>query len=153
MLGSREIRPFAVAALLVQHFAISQGSALTHHSVTTQMPKMVQVSIPGKVVTPEMMHGQIYHPRSRAVWQALEVEVELIHIQPRQFFGHLRVWVSSWHQVAITDPERTALDLVARPDIISGMQAAIDILEDVLPRINVQTMVKYGLEYRVGAAI
>jgi len=151
--ASAEIHPFAIDAALVQPSVISHWSALDHHGLTIQMPKMVQVSIPGKVVTPEMRHGQVYRPRGRAVWQALGVEVELIHIQPRHFFGHLRVWVSSWHQVAITDPERTALDLVARPDIISGMQAAIDILEDVLPRINVQTMVKYGLEYKVGAAI
>jgi predicted transcriptional regulator of viral defense system len=153
MLASGEIHPFAVAAALVQPSAISHWSALAHHGFTTQMPKMVQVSIPGKVVTPEMRHGQVYCPRGRAVWQALGVEVELIHIQPRQFFGHLQVWVSSWHQVAITDPERTVLDLIARPEIFGGMQAAIDILEDVLPRINVQTLVKYGLDYKVGATI
>ena len=83
MLASGEIHPFAVAAALMQLSAISHGSALAHHGLTTQMPKMVQAPIPGKVVTPEMRYGQVYRPRGRAVWQALGVEVELIHNQPR----------------------------------------------------------------------
>ena len=57
MVASGEIHPFAVAAALVRPSAISHWSALDHHGLTTQMPKMVQVSIPGKVVTPEMRRG------------------------------------------------------------------------------------------------
>ena len=153
MPAGEEIHPFAIAVALVQPSAVSHWSALTHHGFTTQIPKMVQVSIPGMVVTPEMRQGKAYQPRGRTVWQALGLEIELIHIQPRHFFGHQQVWVSNWHQVAITDPERTALDLIARPEVFGGMPAVIDILEDVLPRINVQTLVNYGLEYKVGAVI
>jgi len=65
MLASGEIHPFAVAAALVQPPAISHWSALAHHGLTTQMPKMVQVSIPGKVVTPELRHGPVYPTRGR----------------------------------------------------------------------------------------
>jgi predicted transcriptional regulator of viral defense system len=148
-----EIHPFAIAAALVQPSVISHWSALAYHSFTTQIPKMVQVSILRQIVTPEMRNGKTYRPRGRSVWQALGVEVELIHIQPRHFFGHQQIWVSSWHQVAITDPERTVLDLVARPEVFGGLPAAIDILEDTLPRINHTTLVKYGLEYKVGAVI
>jgi len=148
-----DVHPFAVAMALVQSAAISHWSALTHHGFTTQIPKMVQVSAPGKVVTPEMRQGQAYQPRGRTVWRALGVEVEIIHIQPRAFFGHQKIWVSSWHQVTITDPERTALDLVARPEVFGGLPATLDILEEILPRINLQGLVRYGLDYQVGAVI
>ena len=148
-----EIHPFAVAMALVQPAAVSHWSALAHHGFTTQIPKMVQISAPGKVVTPEMREGKVYQPRGRTVWRALGVEVEIIHIQPRAFFGHQKIWVSSWNQVAITDPERTALDLVARPEVFGGLPAALDILEEILPRINLQGLVRYGLDYQVGAVI
>lgn len=148
-----EIAPFAVAAALIQPSAISHWSALAQHGFTTQMPKMVQVSTLNKVVTPEMRKGKAYRPRGRTVWRALGVEVEIIHVRRRAFFGHQKVWVNSWNQVMITDPERTALDLVARPEVFGGLSAALDILEDILPRIDQQGLVHYGLEYQVGAVI
>lgn len=148
-----EIHPFAVAAALVQPYAISHWSALAHHGFTTQVPRMVQISAPGKVVTPEMRQGKTYRPRGRAVWKAAGVEVEIIHIQPRAFFGHQKIWVSSWHHVTITDPGRTALDLVARPEVFGGLPAALDILEEILPRIDLQGLVRYGMDYQVGAVI
>jgi predicted transcriptional regulator of viral defense system len=79
--------------------------------------------------------------------------VEIIHIQPRAFFGHQKIWVSSWNQVAITDPERTALDLVARSEVFGGLPAALDILEEILPRLDLQKLVGYGVDYHVGAVI
>ena len=148
-----EIHPFAIAMALVQPAAISHWSALVHHGFTTQMPKMVQVSVPGKVMTPEMRRGETYQPRGRTVWRALGMEIEIILIQPRAFFGHQKIWVSSWKQVVITDPERTVLDLVARPEVFGGLSAALDILEEILPRINLQGLVRYGLDYQVGAVI
>ena len=98
-----EIHPFAIAMALVQPAAISHWSALARYDFTTQMPKMVQISAPGKVVTPEMRLGEAYQPRGRAVWKAMGVEVEIIHIRPYHFFGHQKIWVDSWHQVTITD--------------------------------------------------
>jgi predicted transcriptional regulator of viral defense system len=148
-----EIHPFAVATSLIQPAAISHWSALAQHGFTTQMPRMVQVSTPGKVVTPEMRQGQAYRPRGRTVWRAMGVEVEIIHVRPRAFFGHQKIWVSSWKQVMITDPERTALDLVARPEVFGGLPAALDILEEILPRINLQGLIRYSLDYQVGAVV
>jgi predicted transcriptional regulator of viral defense system len=148
-----EIHPFAVAMALAQPAAISHWSALAHHGFTTQAPRMVQISVPGKVVTPEMRLGKVYRPRGRAVWKAAGVEVEIIHTQPRAFFGHQKMWVNSWSQVMITDPERTALDLVARPEVFGGLPAAMDILEEILPRLDLQKLVGYGVDYRVGAVI
>jgi len=148
-----EIHPFAVAAALVQPSVISHWSALAHYGFTTQVPHMVQISAPGKVVTPEMRHGKAYQPRGRTVWKAAGVEVEIIHIRPRAFFGHQKVWVSSWQQVTITDPERTALDLIAWPEVFGGLPAALDILEGIMPGLELSKLVGYGLDYQVGAVI
>lgn len=148
-----EIHPFAIAAALVQPVAISHWSALAHHGFTTQLPAMVQASTPTRVVTPEMRQGASLRPRQRAVWRALDVEIEYIHVQPRRFFGHQRVWVDPWHQVPITDPERTALDLFARPEVFGGMRVAIEILEANLARLEVPRLVQYALQYDTGALV
>jgi predicted transcriptional regulator of viral defense system len=152
-LYSGEIPPFAVAAVLVQPMAISHWSALAQHGFTTQLPAMVQASTPRKVITPEMRRGAADRPRGRAVWKALGVEIEYIYVQEKQFFGHQQIWVNNWQHVSVTDPERTGLDLIARPDIFGGMEAAIEILEEALPRITVPGLVQYALRYQVGAVI
>ncbi len=148
-----EVHPFAIAAALIQPSAVSHWSALAHHGFTTQLPRMVQVSTPASVVTPEMRRGQALHPRGRAVWVAGGVEVEFIHLRPAAFFGHQRIWVSRWNALTITDRERTALDLLARPDLFGGTRAALELLESALPRVHIQTLVEYALRLNVGAVI
>lgn len=148
-----ETHPFAIAAALISPSAISHWSALAHHGFTTQLPAMIQASTPRKVVTPEMRRGEANRPRGRAVWTALNIEVEYIHVSAPRFFGHQRIWVDSWHQVEITDPERTALDLIARPDIFGGMRAAIELLEDNLSRLDLSVLTAYTLRYRTGSVI
>jgi len=146
-----EIHPFAVALALVQPAAISHWSALAQHGFTTQLPTMIQASTPRKILTPEMRKGQALRPRNRAVWRALDLEFEYIYVQERQFFGHQTIWVNRWQKVQVTDPERTMLDLIARPDVFGGMRAAIEIFEKALPRISVVKLVEYALKYDVVA--
>jgi predicted transcriptional regulator of viral defense system len=148
-----EIHPFAVALALVQPAAISHWSALTQHGFTTQMPAMIQASTPRKVITPEMRTGQAHSPRNRAVWRALDLEIEFIYVQPRQFFGHQTIWVNRWQKVLITDPERTALDQIARPELFGGMRAAIEIFEGALLQISVAKLVEYVLQYNIISVI
>jgi predicted transcriptional regulator of viral defense system len=150
---AEEIHPFAIALALAQPAAISHWSALAQHGFTTQMPAMIQASTPRKVITPEMRSGQAHSPRNRAVWRALDLEIEFIYVQSAQFFGHQTLWVNRWQKVLVTDPERTALDLLARPDIFGGLRAAIEIFETTLAQISVPKLVDYTLQYKVGSVI
>jgi len=148
-----EIHPFALPAALIQPMAISHWSAAAHHGFTTQIPRMVQASTARKVVTPEMRQGRADRPRGRAVWHALGVEIEFIQLQPKHFFGHDSIWVNRWQRVLVTDPERTALDLIARPDVFGGLRAALDTFELALPQVSIEQLVDYGLVYQVGSVI
>lgn len=152
-LFAAEVHPFAVATALVTPSAISHWSALAYHGFTTQLSGMVQASTPVKVVTPEMRHGGSVRPRGRAVWRALDVEVEYIHVSTGRFFGHQRIWVNAWQQVIITDAERTALDLIARADLFGGLSVAIEMLAEALPRLELPRLVEYALQYRMGSVI
>lgn len=148
-----EVHPFTIATALARPAAISHWSALAHHGFTTQLPRMVQVSTPVKVVTPEMRRGKAHRPRGRAVWKAGGVEVEFIYISPARFWGHQSLWVNRWQQVSITDPERTALDVIARSDLFGGMSAALEILEGALPQLHMERLVEYALRYGEGATV
>ena len=153
VLYSGDIPPYAIAAALVHPVAISHWSACSHHGFTTQTPAMVQASTPKKVITPEMRKGKAHSPRGRATWQANSLEFEFIHVKLDLFWGFDKIWVSSWQQVNITDPERTALDLIARPDIFGGVSAAIEILENAIGQIKVNRLVEYALKYDTGSVI
>ena len=152
LLGA-ELHPFAIAAALVEPLAISHWSALAHHGLITQIPPMVQASTPRTVVTPEMRDGLAHRPRGRAVWQALGLEFEFIRVKQAHFFGFQRVWVSRWHRVAITDLERTALDMVAHPRVFGDLGAVIETIEAHLERLNLENLVEYALRYDVGAVV
>lgn len=152
-LYSEEVPVYAIAAALIQPMAISHWSACAHHGFTTQNPVMVQATTPGKVITPEMRTGKAHSPRGRAVWTVAGHDFEFIHVASNLFWGFQKIWVNSWQQVNITDLERTALDLIARPDIFGGFSAAIEILENTINQVNLDRLVDYGLKYDVGSVI
>ena len=150
---SAALHPYAVAAALVSPLAISHWSALAHHGFTTQIPPMVQASTTATVITPEMRQGAAYRPRGRAAWRALGLEFEFIHVQEKRFFGFQEEWVSQWRRVAITDPERTLLDLFAAPQVFGSLQMGLETLEAQLHRLDPDKLAAYALRYEVGAVI
>lgn len=150
-LYSGDIPPYAIASALVHPIAISHWSALAYHGFTTQSPAMIQASTTHKVITPEMRSGAAYRPRGRASWRAFDLEFEFIHVKPDRFWGFQRVWVNAWYQVDITDPERTVLDLIIRPDIFGGIRAASEIFEGAFSQIQADRLVLYASRYKVGA--
>ena len=152
-LYSEDVPVYAIAAALIQPMAVSHWSACAHHSFTTQNPAMVQAITPTKVITPEMRTGKAYSPRGRAVWTVSGHDFEFIHVAPTLFWGFQKIWANSWQQVNITDRERTALDLIARPDIFGGFSAAIEILENAMNQINIDRLADYALKYDKGSVI
>jgi predicted transcriptional regulator of viral defense system len=150
---STEIHPFALAAALMQPCAISHWSALAFHGMTTQIPTMIQASTPRAVVTPEMRSGSAYRPRGRAVWRALGLEFEFITVQPAHFFGLQHEWLTQWQRVALTDRERTLLDVLAHPRVFGGMGASIELLEANWLAVDGNRLVSYALRYGVGTTI
>jgi predicted transcriptional regulator of viral defense system len=150
---SAELHPYAIAAALTGPMAISHWSALAHHGLTAQIPPMVQASTPRCVVTPEMREGQAYRPRGRATWRVLGLEFEFIVVGEKRFFGFQQEWVSQWHRVAITDPERTVLDMVASPRVFGTLGTGLETLEAHLGRLDLDKLVGYALRYDVGAVV
>lgn len=152
LLGA-ELHPYAIASVLTGPMAVSHWSALAHHGLTTQIPPMVQASTLRGVVTPEMREGQAYRPRGRATWRVLGLEFEFIVVGEKRIFGFQQEWVSQWHRVAITDPERTVLDMVASPRMFGTLATGLEVLEAHLSRLDLDKLVGYALRYDVGAVV
>ncbi|NOR82537.1 MAG: hypothetical protein GQ526_03490 [Ardenticatenales bacterium] len=152
-LNGSDLHPFAVAAALVQPSAISHWSALAHHGLTTQIPPMVQASTTRSVVTPEMRKGKAHRPRGHAVWNVLNCEYEFITVRPKSWFGFQQEWVSQWHRVFITDPERTLLDMFAHPGVFGSIRSGIETLQRSIDLLDLERMIRYALRYQVGALI
>ena len=152
-LYSGDIPLFQIANALVQPMAISHWSALAYHGFSTQNPLMIQASTPHKVITPEMRLGTAYRPRGRATWRAFDLEFEFIYVKKERFWGFEKIWVNAWSQVDITDRERTVLDLITRPDIFGGIEAASEIMESALSQIDLDRLVAYAIKYDVGTVI
>ena len=150
---SNDVHPFAIANALISPSAISHWSALAHHGLTSQIPPMVQSSTPKKVVTPEMRHGESYRPRGRTAWRVLNLEFEFIHVKQDLFFGFTKEWVSSWHRIRISDPERTLLDTFAHQEIFGGITFAMETLDSSMAMINIERLTQYALQYDVGSVI
>ncbi len=148
-----EIHPLAIATALIQPSAVSHWSALSHHGMTTQIPHMIQVSTPKKVVTPEMRQSRAFRPRERSVWRVLDIEVEFIQVKRGHFFGFDQEWVSEWHRVSITDRERTLLDMVVYPRIFGGLNVAMEVLETQMINLDLVRLVNYLLRYDRGSII
>jgi len=83
----------------------------------------------------------------------LGLEFEFITVRPHHFFGFQQEWVSQWHRVAITDPERTILDMIAHPQAFGGLPFAVETLEAHLAGLNLERLVEYALRHDVGAVI
>ena len=63
------------------------------------------------------------------------------------------VRLGQWHRVAITDPERTVLDLVASPRLFGTLGVGLETLEAHLGRLDMDRLVGYALRYEVGSVI
>ena len=147
--GGVDVHPFAVATALVQPSAVSQWSALSHHGLTTQVPRMVTVTSPKQVMTPSMRKRVEPDRRSQQkhVWVVGELSVDFVKVRPDRFFGVEDIWVDQQFRVPIMDPERTVLDLFANPRAFGGLDTGLATLSEHGEDVDLQRLVEYALRF------
>jgi predicted transcriptional regulator of viral defense system len=109
MEGTYAAHEFVLASRLVQPYAIAYWSALRYHGFTEQVPQTVTVMSPVRrrdVVVPE-----------------LGFRCHFVYVAAERFFGSVTVLVDD-QPVIVTDPARTVLDCLARPDLCGGIVEA-----------------------------
>lgn len=150
LLGEKP-HPFVVSAFLVQPSAISHWTALQHHGLTEQIPNIITASTPKKVVTPSMREQKRQESSHKHAWVIDGVRYEYIFL--KHLFGIELVWIDEHSQVAITDKERTLLDVFISPKMFGGIGEALGILENSLSEIDIEKLVTYALKYNKASVI
>lgn len=144
--GNGALHPFAIATALVKPSAVSHASALNHHGLTTQVPRVVTCMTTRKVVTPSMRQGP--SRRGRHLWEtAGGLRATYSTVTSAHYFGIEEIWVDQRSRVPITDRERTLLETFAHPAAFGGIGEGLGILEEHLDDLDLGRLVAHALRY------
>jgi predicted transcriptional regulator of viral defense system len=144
--GVPEVHPFTIGMALVDPCAVSGWAALNHHGMTEQVPQVVTLSTPKRVVTPAMRTPFRAAP---SVWEVAGQRFEILTVVPSHFFGDELVWVGQT-RARVFDRERALLDCFALPRRFGGLAEGLAILEDHVHELNLERLVSHAKRY--GAA-
>jgi predicted transcriptional regulator of viral defense system len=109
MEGAYTAHEFVLASRLVHPYAIAYWSALHYHGFTEQVPQTVTVLSPVR--------------RRDVLIPVLGFRCHFVYIAAERFFGFVTVLMDD-QSVVVTDPPRTVLDCLARPDLCGGIVEA-----------------------------
>jgi predicted transcriptional regulator of viral defense system len=142
-LGGHPIHEFEIISHLVQGAVVSHFSAMHHYGFTDQIPHVqyatVQTGTPlprPKKGHPLLIQGSEYH---------------FTQISKSQFFGHKKIWIGET-RILITDPERTLLDGLIKPNCCGGFQEVLSAYQQNLSSINLEALVSYVLKLNISIA-
>src|SRR5574341_828299 len=139
-----EAHPFAIGMALVEPCAVSGWAALNHHGLTEQIPRVITLTTPKRVVTPSMRGAAGRTPPS--MWQVGEQRYEIVSVVPAHFFGDEEVWVGD-ARVRIFDRERALLDCFALPRRFGGLAEGLGILEQHVRELKIDGLAEYAKRY------
>jgi predicted transcriptional regulator of viral defense system len=116
-------------------YFVSYESALEAHNMLTRPVTRVILST----------------SRRKQTRTILNVPYQFVTIKPDDLWGYAPVWVSSGEKVQVSDPERTILDGLARPDLCAGVS---EVATGLLLRKDVLDWEKLdGYAHRLGSQV
>jgi predicted transcriptional regulator of viral defense system len=145
--GVPDAHPFAVGMALVEPCAISGWAALRHHGLTEQVPRVITLTTPKRVVTPAMRGAVRAAP---STWEAAGQPFDIVTVIPAHFFGDEEVWIGEV-RVRMFDRERALLDCFAAPRRFGGLAEGLGVLEEHVGDLNVPRLVAYARRYGTAA--
>jgi len=137
--GVTAAHEFEIAMALVNPAAICHWSALHYHGLTEQIPRRVFVLTTTEVSVPRVRgaKGQDRgYPIGDTIYQFLQTK-------PERFFGTEKVWIGE-ARVTITDPERTLLDGLSRPQYCGDFGEVLHAFEVLGKHIDLERIIDYA---------
>jgi predicted transcriptional regulator of viral defense system len=138
-----------IAMALVDPAAISHWSALHHHGFTDQVPREVFVLTTTEAAVPRARGAGAKAGHSG--YSAGGHVFRFVRVQPERYFGTQRVWIGET-RVSITDPERTLLDGLSRPQYCGDFAEVLHAFEVAAPELDVEKIVEYALRLDAATA-
>ena len=146
--GVAPVHEFEIAAAFVSPAAISHWSAMHRHGMTDQIPRRVFVlttinATPPRVRRQRSADRQVGYKVGDAIYQ-------FIQVKPERYFGTGKLWIGE-SRIDITDPERTLLDGLARPQYCGDFAEVLHAFEAWGSRLRLERIVEYA--GRLGTAV
>lgn len=147
--GVTPAHEFEIAMALVSPAAISHWSALHYHGLTEQTPR--------KVFVLTTTGGSV--PRSRSTRPPSEdtgyligdTTYQFVQVKPERFFGTETVWVGE-ARVTITDPERTLIDGLTKPQYCGDFAEVLYAFQIRGDALNLGRIIGYALKLDAATA-
>ncbi len=140
--GVTSAHEFEIAVALVDPAAISHWSALHRHGMTEQLPRSVFVLTTTATSAPRARGTRRKGSGGRG-YPIGETTYEFIQVKPERFFGTERLWIGE-SRVAITDPERTLLDGLSRPQYCGDFAEVLHAFEVWRDRLRLDRIIDYA---------
>lgn len=146
--GVTPVHEFEIAMALVKPAAISHWSALHHHGLTEQPPRRVFVLTTTDASIPRSRGGA---EDTRAAISVGGVPYQFVQVRPERFFGLQQVWVGE-ALVTITDPERSLLDGLSRPQYCGDFAEVLHAFEVRGTNLDLSRIIDYALKLDAATA-
>ena len=137
--GVTAAHEFEIAMALVNPAAISYWSALHYHGLTEQIPRKVFVLTTTEVSVPRV-RGDKGQDRGYPIGDTI---YQFVQVKPERFFGTDKVWIGE-ARVPITDPERTLLDGLSRPQYCGDFGEVLHAFEVRGRHLNIDRIIDYA---------
>lgn len=140
--GVAPVHEFEIAMALVQPSAVSHWSAMHFHGLTQQIPRRVYVL----TTTAAPM------PRKRAAgrsdggagFSAGGADFTFVGVDSKRFFGTRQVWIGE-ARVTVTDPERTLIDGLSKPQYCGDFAEVLQAFQVQLADLELDRIIDYAL--------
>lgn len=126
-----ENNPLAIAAAVVRESYIAWWSSAAFHGFTTQIPATAFVAVKRQM-------------RARTIE---DTEIRFVTIPARKFFG-AKLYTVYGRAVSISDPEKTVIDCIDRPDLAGGPTELTRIVHAAMAEIDQAKLVETALQMK-----
>jgi len=131
--------PYLIARALVggKDYYVSHGSAMEIHGMTTQPQFRVYVSVLRRV-------------RNVTV---SGIEFVFVRVKKEHYFGATEHWATKQEKVLVSDPEKTIVDGLLRPEYCGGVSEVAKALWIARDALDVNRLTLYALKVGKGSVI
>jgi len=125
--GKYTLHEFVIASVLADPFCIAYWSALNFHGLTEQMPRTVFVETTSRRKRPNVtIFGVDYHIK---------------RVKEEKFFGVQKKWIEGI-RINITDPEKTIVDCLDKPQFCGGVIEVAKALKE--GKLDMDKLINYS---------
>jgi predicted transcriptional regulator of viral defense system len=139
--GVSPAHEYEVAMALISPAAISHWSALSYHGLSEQAPRKVFVLTTTGTSIPRRHK---VHTNRGDGYLFGDTLYQFVQIKPERFFGTEKVWIGET-RVTITDPERTLLDGLSKPQYCGDFAEVLHAFEIRGDELELKRIIGYAL--------